>query len=173
MHVRRFSKMFHRTQLFISVIKHIFIWVDMSTIRTFANGLTPIQENCIKGLCSHLKSQRGVQFPPLELLALGILREHFPEHLISIRDDLEGPTHPPNLAPCDFSMGSFEIPHLCQPSKDPTRPEGHNTGRNCQLTRYYTAKGHDKHQKSFSKLCKTMLYLFTYIMKQKSNFSDS
>jgi len=63
-HVRRFSKMFLKPRLFTtSVMKHIFIWLDASTNKTCATRLTPIPENCIKDI--HLKSQCGVQFPPL------------------------------------------------------------------------------------------------------------
>jgi len=61
-HVRRFSKMFLKLRLFTSVMKHIFIWLDASTNKTCATWLTPIPENCIKGI--HLKSQCVVQFPP-------------------------------------------------------------------------------------------------------------
>ena len=39
--------------------------------------------------------------------AMGVLREHFPERLISIRGDLEWPAHSPNLAPCDFFLWGF------------------------------------------------------------------
>ena len=49
-HVRRFSKTFLKMRLFSSVMKHISIRLDASTNKTCATGLTPIHQNCIKGL---------------------------------------------------------------------------------------------------------------------------
>ena len=64
---------------------------------------------------------------------MAVLREHFPERLISIRGDLEWPARFPDLVPCDFfSMGFFKIPCLCEPPKDPTRFKDQHPGRNCQ-----------------------------------------
>uniref|UniRef100_A0A2S2QCG2 Uncharacterized protein n=1 Tax=Sipha flava TaxID=143950 RepID=A0A2S2QCG2_9HEMI len=33
---------------------------------------------------------------------MNVLREHFPERLISLRGDLQWPARSPDLAPCDF-----------------------------------------------------------------------
>lgn len=35
---------------------------------------------------------------------MAVLREHFPERLISIRGDLEWPARSPDLSPCDFFL---------------------------------------------------------------------
>lgn len=37
--------------------------------------------------------------------SMAVLREHFPERLISIRGDLEWPARSPDLSPCDFFCG--------------------------------------------------------------------
>ena len=39
--------------------------------------------------------------------SMAALREHFPEHLISIRGDLEWPARSSDLAPCDFFLWGF------------------------------------------------------------------
>ena len=57
------------------VMKPIFICVDPSTNKTCATGLTPILDNCMKGLCMHPKSQCGAQFPQVELLVPGSLKK--------------------------------------------------------------------------------------------------
>lgn len=62
-------------KVLLEVVPPIFICVDTSTNKTCATWLTPILENCIIGLCMHLKSQCGVQFPQLELLIPGSLRK--------------------------------------------------------------------------------------------------
>ena len=36
-----------------------------------------------------------------------VLREHFPERLISLRGDLEWPARSPDLSPCDFFLWGF------------------------------------------------------------------
>ena len=38
---------------------------------------------------------------------MAVLREHFPERLISIRGDLEWPARSPDLTPCDFFLWGF------------------------------------------------------------------
>ena len=57
------------------VMKPIIICVDPSRNKTCVTGLTRILENCIKGLCIHLKSQCGAQFPQVGLLVPGSLRK--------------------------------------------------------------------------------------------------
>ena len=42
--------------------------------------------------------------------SMAVLREHFPERLISIRGDLEWPARSPDLAPCDFFCRVFWNP---------------------------------------------------------------
>ncbi|XP_011049237.1 PREDICTED: uncharacterized protein LOC105142985 [Acromyrmex echinatior] len=39
--------------------------------------------------------------------SMAVLREHFPERLISIRGDLEWPARSPDLTPCDFFLWGF------------------------------------------------------------------
>jgi len=39
--------------------------------------------------------------------SMAVLREHFPERLISIRGNLEWPARSPDLTPCDFFLWSF------------------------------------------------------------------
>lgn len=39
--------------------------------------------------------------------SMAVLREHFPERLISIRGDLEWPARSPDLSPCDFFLWGF------------------------------------------------------------------
>ena len=38
---------------------------------------------------------------------MAVLREHFPERLISIRGDLEWPARSPDLSSCDFFLWGF------------------------------------------------------------------
>jgi len=38
--------------------------------------------------------------------SINLLREHFPERLISLKGDLQWPARSPDLAPCDFSFGA-------------------------------------------------------------------
>ena len=38
---------------------------------------------------------------------MAVLKEHFPERLISIRGDLEWPARSPDLTPCDFFLWGF------------------------------------------------------------------
>ena len=45
---------------------HFFPWLDASINKTCATGMTPIPENCIKGLCIHQKS-------PLSISSTGIV----------------------------------------------------------------------------------------------------
>ena len=49
-----------------------------------------------------------------------------------------------------FSMGFFEIPCLCKPSKNPTRFEDQYPGRNCQHSACYAVRSHDKRQNRFT-----------------------
>ena len=39
--------------------------------------------------------------------SMAVLREHFPERLISIRGDLEWPARSPDLSPCDFYLWGY------------------------------------------------------------------
>ena len=39
--------------------------------------------------------------------SMAVLKEHFPERLISIRGDLEWPARSPDLTPCDFFLWGF------------------------------------------------------------------
>lgn len=76
------------------------------------------------------------------------LREHFPQRLTLIRENLDWPARNPNLSPCDFCMWYFEISCLCDLSKDPTELEDQHTGRNRQHKPGCAGKDHDKCQKS-------------------------
>ena len=82
--------------------------------------------------------------------SMAVLREHFPECLISIRGDLEWPARSPDLTPCDFFIWGFlkSLPCLCKPFKNPTRFEDQHPGRNCQHSACYAGRSHDKRQKS-------------------------
>jgi len=39
--------------------------------------------------------------------SMNLLREHFPERLISLRGDLQWPAQLPDLAPCDFFLWGY------------------------------------------------------------------
>jgi hypothetical protein len=43
---------------------------------------------------------------------MAVLREHFPERLISIRGDLEWPARSSDLAPCDFFLWGLLKSHV-------------------------------------------------------------
>ena len=115
--------------------------------------------------------------------SMAVLREIFPERLISIRGDLEWPAAlqiwPLVCFLWVFSMWFFEIPCLCKPSKNPTRFEDSHPGRNCQHSARYAGRSHDKRQKSvyscmenggrhiLDVIFKTKLYVCTYILENK------
>ena len=81
-------------------------------------------------------------------VSMSVLRERFPERLISIRGDLEWPARSPDLSPCDFFfVGIFKSTCLRQPPTKPRELKGQHPRRNCQYTQWYASPGHGKHQK--------------------------
>uniref|UniRef100_A0A0K2TZT9 Uncharacterized protein n=1 Tax=Lepeophtheirus salmonis TaxID=72036 RepID=A0A0K2TZT9_LEPSM len=67
--------------------------------------------------------------------SMTVLREHFPERLISIRGDLEWPVRSTDYPACDFLfVVIFVILCLCQLSENPTRLKGQRPRRNDQYT---------------------------------------
>ena len=52
--------------------------------------------------------QRTIRTPEnVERDSMSLLRQHFPDRLISLRDDLQWPPRSPDLTPCDFFLWGY------------------------------------------------------------------